>query len=120
MSDLAKSTWIRAMSAFETLWEIMPEKLPSHLRGIVGEVMVWLKLDENDIDFTPRGGQFAYDIELANGKRVEVRTSMSTIHKPTKTKKWGWQVQKRSKKEKDGVNYDFLICATGSTSWVKS
>jgi hypothetical protein len=93
------------------LFKGYPRKLPSAVVGMAGEIMVWKKLWEHDIPFIPKGGQAGFDVNLDRPIRnkIEVRTARCFRHKDD-TREWGWPAQKNNKREKDGVNYDFLVC----------
>ncbi len=93
------------------LFKDYPRKLPPAVVGMAREIMVWKKLWEHDNLFIPKGGQAGFDVVLARPTRnkLEVRTARCLRHKDD-TREWGWPAQKNNKREKDSVNYDFLVC----------
>ena len=98
----------RALEAFQTLHQVLGRRMPTNLRGLAGEVMIWKRLREHQIGFTVKGGQSKCDILLDNRSRVEVRTSAIVSRPRDKTRGWGWPLQKKSDREE--VKYDFIVC----------
>lgn len=76
--------------------------------GDTGELYVWLELEKNGFKPTLKGGSSKVDITLANGKGIEVRSSL--LKNEGIFKKginfYGWRVQTAT----STINFDYLIC----------
>lgn len=68
--------------------------------GYFGEIAAQNELDKRGIPYIVKGGQAGYDI-LANGKKLEVRTSQLKSERcfPKNIMAWGWKLQPRNSRE---------------------
>ena len=83
---------------------------PPYLAGLAGEFLVMQKLHDRGLKPKPMGAQSGYDIQLEDGKRVEVRTSQSKREGVQAREKdvvdWGWRLKNRGKENK----FDYVVC----------
>ena len=89
--------------------------------GYFGELVVRNELKKREIPYTAKGGQGGYDI-LANGKKLEVRTSQLKQERcfPKHIKAWGWKLQARDvRKDKKPVplKYDLISLVKLNDDW---
>lgn len=83
------------------------DKIPPGLVGYAGELYAMHVLRR--FEPTWRGG--GYDIELMNGKKIEIRSSTLKHERSLKNiSVWGWRLQNRKGKYLIPLKYDRVIC----------
>ena len=100
-SDPYYDAYVSLLELCERL-NIIHQKKPPSLAGLVGELLVKFKLSEEGILFESHGGQGCYDILASGGLRLEVRASRPK----GSLMRHGWSVEKRDK----GMQFDYLLC----------
>jgi len=85
-------------------------RFPTFLVGLIGEYLAMAKLAGNGVKFYPKGGQACYDLQLEQGTKIEVRTSLlkneGVFFGKRRIFNYGWRLKDRGK----DVEFDYVIC----------